>query len=214
MSIIPANIISDAFSGQNALTTELAGYGLLPPQWGIFNASGTAVVTADQVKTFDYRKDWAISDYPQERGAFQSYNKVAEPGEVKVEFLSGGSLSNRIALLNSIDAIAGDLNLYDVVTPEKTYISYNVSHVEYRRADGVSGLLKVGVHLTQIRIATATTLSNTAQPSGNATVNNGQVQATDTSLSTGTQSEVFAQVNAANSNNAAAAANRAIAAGA
>ncbi len=198
---LPANIISDALSGQNAFTTELAGYGLLPPLWGIFSARGKAVVIADQVKTFDYRKDWAISDYPQERGAFQSYNKVAEPGEVKIEFASGGSLSNRIALLNSIEAIAGDLNLYDVVTPERTYVSYNVSHIEYRRADGVSGLLKVGVHLTQIRIATASTLSNTQQPGGADTVNNGQVQPADTELSSGTQSEVLAQVRASNSNN-------------
>jgi hypothetical protein len=177
---IPANIISSAAGGgPNIVTQTLAGLGILPPQWGVFDSkSGKAVVVADTVTALEYRKDWSVSDYIQERGAFTSYNKVASPFDARVMFASGGSLSNRQALLKSVKAIAGDLKLYDIVTPEETYLKCNVTHVDYRRANGKAGSIELSLHLIEIRETDEAGLSNTKQPGGTADVNGGQVQPT------------------------------------
>lgn len=205
---LPANVLSDAFSGgPNIITTELAGYGILPPQWGIFDSRGNAVVVADNVMSLEFRQDWQVSDYPQERGAFQSYDKVGSPFEARVVFASGGSLANRRRLLSSIKAIAGDLRLYDVVTPEETFVSCNIVHYDYRRADGRAGVIEVTVHLLEVRVtgqgslsstpqanagSTTPTLTDTKNPDGASTVNGGQVQTTVTD--SGHQSEILAQL--------------------
>ena len=143
---------------------------LLPPstdsQWGIF-FNGLPVVLADNVIDFAFRQDYEVSTYPQEAGAFQSYNKVEVPYDVKVSFSGGGSDAKRQAFLSSILAIVRDLNLYDVVTPELIFSPVNITHADFRRAssNGV-GLIVVEVWLVQIRIAVAPTFTQTKTPSG------------------------------------------------
>jgi hypothetical protein len=184
MALLPANIISDLGSGQNILTTTLSGLGILPPQWGIFNQSGKAVVVADTVMSIEHRKDWNVSDYQQERGAFASYNKVAEPFDARIQFASGGSLANRRKMLASIRAIQDDLKIYDVVTPDETYLSVNINHVDLRRADGKVGIIVVNVHVIEIRQTAESALgssgtkpiTNGADSGNTDPVNGGQVQ--------------------------------------
>lgn len=127
--------------------------GIFGPQWGIF-LDGAPTVDANSVISFEYRKDFTISDYPVEQGGFESYDKVQLPGICKVRYAQGGSVADRQAFLASIEAIDNDTNLYDVVTPEVTYISFNIHHVDYRRtANQGMGLITVDVWLTEIRIA-------------------------------------------------------------
>ena len=148
-------------------------------QWGIF-LDGSAVVTADTVTRVNYKREWAVSDFPVEQGSFSSYNKVQIPFDARVRFTSGGSESNRAALLNSVASIADDtVNLYTVVTPEETYPSVTITHYEYSRTatDGV-GLLSVDVWCLNVNQQSATTtLSNTQSPSGASQQNGGTVQA-------------------------------------
>lgn len=146
------------------------------PQWGIFQ-DGASVVTAESVLTVEYRQSWTIADYPIEEGAFESYDKVLSPFEARVRFATGGSLSDRQNLLNSIAAIAGDTNLYDLVTPEETYPNVNISHYDYRRSalNGV-GLLQVDVWCAQIISNVPSTANNTQSPSAASQVNDGSVQ--------------------------------------
>jgi hypothetical protein len=149
------------------------------PQWGIFR-KGKSVVTADTVIGLTYRQDWPISDYPMQPNAFQSYNKVSTPFDARVRFATGGSKDDRVALINSIAAIAGDLNLYDVVTPEVTYSSVNITHYDYdRRAlDGV-GLLKIDVWLIEVSVTgTATPGDSTKDAASASAFNGGTVQTT------------------------------------
>lgn len=192
---LPANIASDALSGgPNIITSTLAGLGILPPQWGLFDQSGNVVVTADTVMSVEYRKDWAVSDYQQEKGAFASYNKVAEPFDARIMFASGGSLQNRKKLLSSVRAVQENLTLYDVVTPEETLLSVNINHVDYRRSDGKAGLLTINVHVLEIRVTAesalgssgTTPLKSTADPTNTDTVNGGQVQTTAPTTQQGT----------------------------
>lgn len=172
------------------------------PQWGIFGQDGTPVLIADSVAGMEYARDYRISDYPQEQGSFQSYNKVIIPFQAKVSFLVGGSAVERSAFLASAEAAVASLNLVTVATPEFSYPSANLTHYSYRREaqHGVT-LLAVDVWCEEVRITAASqlsqspsgggagsgtgsipapttsgTLSNTQSPNGAATQQSGTVQ--------------------------------------
>lgn len=150
------------------------------PQWGIF-LDGEPVVVADNVLTFGFRKSARVSKYPQEQGAFASYNKVPTPAEPRLRFSTGGSNIDRLNFVQSIEPLIGDLNLYDVVMPEMTYSSYNVINYDFDRTAENVGLLEIDVWLEEIVVAGASTFSNTTSPTDSPQVNNGQVSATSIS---------------------------------
>lgn len=185
------------------LTSDAPGLGSVfgAPQWGIFNQSGSPILTVDSVNDVEYTRDYQISDYPQEQGAFQSYNKVQQPFRAKVGFLINQS---RFAFLNAVEAAVASLNLVSIITPEISYPSANLTHYGYRRTSraGVT-LILVEVWCEEIRIAgppqlgTAQTTSNTPPPGPPQTTNgatptqSGQVQgdpATQTTVSGGASS--------------------------
>lgn len=165
----PTLLLQDAF---DALTGQDA------PQWGIFQ-DGVAVIEADNVLSFEYKQEWSVSDYPVETGGFQSYDKVSRPFDAKLRFSCGGSEDARIEFLQSISDVASTTDLYDVVTPEQTYESANITHYDYRRTstNGV-GLLIIDIWLVEIREATSAEFSNTQAASGSGTQNDGTVQTT------------------------------------
>jgi hypothetical protein len=121
-----------------------------------------------------------LSDYPLEKGAFESYNKVSTPFSAKIRFASGGSEQEREALLTSVATIASTLELYDLVTPEKTYSNVNVEHYEWARSshNGV-GMIQVEIWVLEIRQNAVTTFSNTQSPAAADPVNGGSVQTFD-----------------------------------
>lgn len=143
-------------------------FGSVGDQWGIFQ-NGASVVSADNVLSVDFKRDWAIADYPLEGGKFETYGKVQIPFMPRVRFSAGGDMANRQALLDSIEAIAGDFLKYDVATPEKTYTNVNIHHYDYHRAanSGV-GLIVVDVWLQEVRVAVSEVSggSKAASPSG------------------------------------------------
>ena len=108
--------------------------------------------------------------YADTKGGFKRFIK-------ELEALNGKDYV--YAFLAAIEAAAASLALYNVVTPEKTYLNANIEHYDYRRTsrNGV-GLLMVDVGLVEIRQVATTTFTQTAQPSGADQVNSGTVQAT------------------------------------
>jgi hypothetical protein len=149
-----------------------------PPQWGVY-LNGAMAISPDSFSSFDHKKDWRISDFPQQEGAFESYNKVATPYDARVSMTKGGTVSDRLSFLQSAQSAAASLNLYDILTPEQTYKNCNITHIDLRRTatNGVT-LLTVDLWFEEIRIAASAKLSNTAAPSGADPVNGGTVQAT------------------------------------
>jgi len=120
-------------------------------KWGIFSG-GKAVLTPDSVMSMEYKQEWRIVDYPMEKGAFETYNKVNSPFDARVRVTKGGTVAARQAFLDTIDGLSNSLLTYEVVTPEKTYKSVNVSHYDYRReAMRGNGLLTVDIWLMEIR---------------------------------------------------------------
>lgn len=153
-------------------------------KWGIYNSANALVVTPDNIINFDNRNEWDVSDYPVEQGSFASYNKVIIPFENSVRLTKGGSLADRSNLLAQIDAIAGDTNLYTIVTPEKSYTNCNILRYEVtRRAQsGAYYLQEVDIYFRQIlqvnaQYSTSTTsTANAKNPAALPTVNQGNIQ--------------------------------------
>ncbi|WP_342111640.1 hypothetical protein [Methylobacterium sp. SI9] len=164
--------------------------GGLAPQWGLFQGGGS-VIDADCIAAFDHKREWVIADYPVERGAFESYDKVALPFDVRLIYCAGGSEANRAALLASVAAIAGNLQLYDAVTPEKVFPNVNIVHYDFARtAQRGVGLLTVAIWCREVREVVSSTggsstpsatggTGDTAAPSGANPVDGGVVQPRD-----------------------------------
>lgn len=146
------------------------------PKWGI-GINGFFTIVPDSVVDLEFKADWQVPNYPQELGAFQSYNKVKLPFDARVRMTKGGREAERAAFLNSIDSLSNSLQLVDVVTPTKIYTNANIVHYDYRRtsSNGVT-LLTVDIGLQEIRIAPSPAFTNTQQPSGADAKNDGLVQ--------------------------------------
>jgi len=159
------------------LTSDsVSGYFGFSSQWGIFQG-GAPIIVADSVVGMDYKQEWSLSDYPVEQGAFATYDKVALPFDVRVRF-TAGSISSRDALLNSLAAVAGTTQLFDVVTPEVVYTSVTITHYDYRRtARSGLGLLQVDVWCLQVAPnGSSTAATTTAAPDDAAAAPGGAVQ--------------------------------------
>ncbi len=154
----------------------LLGQSAAGTRWGIYQ-NGKAVVLADNITAFDYKKDWRVSNYPQEQGAFQSYNKVTMPYDARITMTKGGKDTDRQTFLKQIDTVAASFDLYDIVTPDKIYKNTNVSHVDYSRtaSNGV-GLLTIDIWLIEIRVTATQQFSTTKNANSADPVTPGTIQ--------------------------------------
>lgn len=145
-------------------------------EWGIFNQNGGTVLRADAVASVEYTHDYRVSDYPQEKGAFESYNKVQVPFQGKVTFIVSTS---RRDFLQSLETAEASLDLFVLATPDASYPSVNLVHFGYRRSQqqGTTMML-VDVWVEEIRIVSGAELLNTTTQSVNGTDSqqNGAVQ--------------------------------------
>jgi hypothetical protein len=170
------------------------------PQWGIYDSTGTNIFPGCSVIAVDYRREYRVSDYPQEQGGFASYNKVQIPFDARVtlavsgnsllqNLVSGGALGGvssalltgtnaaqaaRSAYLATLESLALSLSLVSVVTPEYTYPSCNVVHFDYRReaSAGVT-LIKIDIGLMEIRVTATQQFTTTQNPASQTPQNQG-----------------------------------------
>lgn len=164
------------------------------PVWGVFNQAGDQVLNPDSVIDFDNRNEWRVSTYPIQSGGFASFNKVIVPPENQIRMTKGGTQADRTNFINQIKAIAGDTNLYTILTPEQQYLNCNVVRYEViRRGVGAAFFLnEVDIFFTTINPVTAqyssttANTSNASQPSAIPQVNNGLTQAQPTPAATAT----------------------------
>lgn len=135
------------------------------PTWGIYNADGSLAILPDSVVSVEYRREWVVSNYPKEAGSFQSYNKVQLPFENRVRLSKGGEVFEKQSFLETIEQMAGSLNLYDIVTPERTYYNCNITGIgQVRDATSGAGLMLVDIDLLEIRTSASSIFSNTKSP--------------------------------------------------
>lgn len=112
------------------------------------------VLVPDSFMDFGFRQEWSVTTAPTELGGFTAYNKVNNPFESQVRVTKGGSNRERAEFLQKLDEIAGSLQLYKIVTPERTYFGCNISRYEVTRkgAAGAYFLAEVDIFFTEIRV--------------------------------------------------------------
>lgn len=119
--------------------------------WGIY-LNGVHVLEADTVLGLEYRHESRVADFPMEKGAFGSYDKVDMPFGVRVRLAKGGTESSRSDFLAEVEAARSSLNLYDVASPEYAFLGVNLTTVNYSRtATNGSGMLIVELTFEEIR---------------------------------------------------------------
>jgi hypothetical protein len=164
------------------------------PVWGIFDSNGNRVISPDSIYAFNDRQEWRESDYPVEGGGFSTFNKVIVPFENGVRLTKGGSLADRTAFLKTVDMIAPLTTVYQIRTPEKTYLSVNVLRVELlRRSSEGAYFLEVDMTFRNVKVqnaqysSTAANTANAQNPSAIPFVNKGNVQPSSVSTQTAAQ---------------------------
>lgn len=147
------------------------------PQWGIFDQSGNTIISADAVVGFEFINGYKISSYPQEKGAFETYNKAKIPFQTHVIFAISGTIAKKQSFFANLELAMSSLDTYVVWTPEYQYPSANVTNYEVRR-DARQGaqVVLVDVSLEEVRILNSSVMSNTQSINGNAPANNGTIQ--------------------------------------
>ena len=143
--------------------------------WGIYLAN-TKVIEPDSIVALDYRREWRLADYPMEQGAFQSYNKVAVPFDVRLRMTKGGKFDVRGDFLDAVEKIAKTLDSYDIVTPDQIYTSVNIVSLGYSRTSNKGlGLISVDIGLRQIRVTATTTFLAVKSPAAQDPISGGTV---------------------------------------
>jgi hypothetical protein len=167
--------------------TDLLGF--TAPVWGVFDQSGNKALNPDSFLAFEYKNSSRVSDYPQEQGAFASYNKVATPFDVRVRMSIGSDLAARTDFLATCDTMLKSTDLFNVVTPEATYVNVTLDNYDYRREQkNGATLITVELSFVEIRITATAQFSSGASstplaadqvqsPSAADPVSDGQVQA-------------------------------------
>lgn len=154
-------------------------------QWGIYTTAGAKALNVDSVLSIGYDAEHVISDFPIEKGGFETYNKVARPAESRVVVTKGGTVEERRAFLSKLDDLSKDLVLYNVVTPERSYLNVNFSRIVIDRSrEQGAGLITVEISLREIRQNVKVTFSTTKEPASADPVSNGHVQPSASAVDT------------------------------
>lgn len=161
------------------------------PSWGIFETVSVVTppllpenvyqlaIIPDSILSVDYDREWAIASYPQERGAFQNYNKIQLPFENRVQITKGGTITEKQLFINTLEAMAASLNLFDIVTPEQTFFNVNIYKISLSRyADSGASLLTYDVSFQEIRTSAVAKFSDTVDKNAADPVSDGTVQTT------------------------------------
>lgn len=152
-------------------------------------STGDPVIVPDTIMVFGYKNVADISDYPIEQGAFNTYNKVRIPRNIRVLMCCGGlnyaqqieqtvdQIINsavgttlgqgmqRSAFCDALDAMVESLDQYNIVTPDKTYANFNCISVNYdRSARSGAGMIKAECIFREIVPATQPTYSQGGTP--------------------------------------------------
>lgn len=145
--------------------TNLLGFSA--PVWGVFDQDGNEVLQPDSFLGMDFRNNARVSDYPQEQGAFESYNKVQTPYDVRIRMAIGADLQTRTFFLAQCDAMLKSTDAFMVVTPEVTYQNATVENVAYRREtrNGAT-MITVELWFLEIRISAVAQFSAASATTG------------------------------------------------
>lgn len=164
---IPNSVVAQALSPAIGAFSQVAAL------FGFQYAGPVFVSTIN----FEYGADSPISTYQQEAGAFQSYDKVQLPFDVKLRLACGGQPPQRQAFIARLEALRTTTQLVDIVTPERTFSSCNCTHIDFRRSaeSGVS-LIVADAWFEQVPVTATVSFGSTQLPGEAAQQSIGNVQ--------------------------------------
>lgn len=167
---VPALLRIPQVAGGLAVGTALINLmDLLAPRWGIYTADGAVALEPDNFLEVGYVNVSNLSTYPQEEGAFASYNKVQTPRACSVTVSKGGTKKAMVDFATALESLQASLDLYTIVTPARSYENMNVDRCEYRRSSSSgAGIVIATLHFTEIRQASAVFPQNGAISASNA----------------------------------------------
>jgi hypothetical protein len=166
------------------------------PSYQILNIAipGTTLpkyaLVPDSFIEVNYYRETVISDYPQEQGAFTTYNKVQTPFGIDLVISKGTPLdsifatksSSKNEFLKKIDSMVAGLVNYDIVTPDAIYRNLNLTAYDYSRtATEGAELLLINLKFRQVRTTAGVVFKNTINPNDNDPTQTGTVQPVTTS---------------------------------
>lgn len=117
------------------LLGEFLPFNLFGAPYSIINSDTNQVsLIPDSVVDFEYKEEAKIPIYPMQGGAFQSYNKVQMPFDLRMTVTCSGNGSMRKgAFLNTLTVMLRSTTFYTVKTPNAIYADVNLIHVDYKR---------------------------------------------------------------------------------
>lgn len=123
-----------------------------PGEWAIYDEDGNAAVTFDSFVACTVKAEHKIAQSPVERGEFADYNKEASPRSLGVILARTGPSDDLAATLDELDALVAGTDLLSVVTPERTFIDFNLASYDYdRKAENGIDRLLVSLTFEEIR---------------------------------------------------------------
>jgi hypothetical protein len=178
--------------------------------WGIYTSANQPLYTPTDggtlsVLSFGFTRAMSVSNFPIEANAtgqgaaFASFNKVFQPYTPALTLALSGTEGEKIAFLKALDDACSSTNLYNVYTPDATYVGSSggctLDRYSYQRsATHGATMLIVDVSLTQVLQVspsyTNQSISSPQSPSADGSVNNGITQPVSPSLPTSTLSSI------------------------
>jgi hypothetical protein len=138
------------------------------PIYGLFQSTvNVLALEPDSFLSYSYSNESKLLQYPVEGGAFQQYNKVGTPFDVRIQVVKGGTVGEVAAFIATAEGLgkSNDLNLYTMITPERTYTPVNVAKVSHdHKASHGANMVTMDIYLLEIRETAAAFYSNTASP--------------------------------------------------
>lgn len=137
-------------------------------EWGIFDADLKPVFDYDTILSMRVEARDTVSNFPVEKGAFASYNKVRQPIRITVKLSVGAIQVNRTGLsLNEIrrrgkdrrGKLLSDLTIarvstevYNITMPEGTYPRMTLQDYSFAREQMQGGPSRIVAELTFIEV--------------------------------------------------------------
>jgi hypothetical protein len=149
-------------------------------KWAVLDPSGTPIADYDSVFAVGYQNTSKTSEYPLEKGAFASYNKVESSFSVHVTLNKGGTEAERAQFMAAVETARRSMLMFTVVTPEFTYENVNFNSLSVSRTtENGAGMVSAELVGLEIRQRANAAYSQPKDPSAYDPSNLGQVQTYD-----------------------------------
>ncbi len=154
---------------------------MLCQEWTILNESGQRPIRFTSFFDLAYSGGGKALSYPLEEGAFAKYNKVQNPGGLKVTLGMQGSEADFDEALRSLDFYRKETEKLCIATPAACYDGYTLESYSYQRAvNSGAGMLVVELTLVEVKEVetrtTATVITKPKNPTSSGRANRGRAQ--------------------------------------